>query len=78
MEPFHDRRIGASNRQVGRVSNPVSSLPLGPRRVLRDDVESKLCDGRQPLAGVLRHVPHRVLLLQILNLPGYGLDLRKK
>src|SRR5690606_4136277 len=51
---------------------------LRPRRILRDDVEGQLRDGRQSLAGVFLHIPEPVLLLQGLDLLRQCLNLREE
>lgn len=50
------------------VAEGIALSVFGACRILRDDAECQLRDGRQSLAGVLLHVLGRVLFLQRLDL----------
>ena len=60
------------------VAKGAALAVFGPRGILRDDVERQLSDRGQPLAGVLLHVPDRILVLERIDLPGQCFKLREE
>src|SRR3546814_19865 len=67
-QPVLLEKLRAEPMLVVAAKRPTLAV-LRSRRVLRDDIERQPGDRSQSLAGVLFHVPDRILLLQGLDLP---------